>query len=477
MPAELEARVQADLLAIEHPPRGWLQRQQAAGGRPVHDVVVVGAGLSGLTTVFGLQRQSVSDVLLIDQAEAGDEGPWLSTARMDTLRSPKTLTGPDLGIASLTFRAWYEAQHGAAAFAELDKISRTDWAAYLDWYRRTLGIEVKSGTRLTLIEPHPAGLALRVETAGMPGLILTRKVVLATGIEGNGGCWVPPLVAENLPPERYVHSGERLDAERLRGRRVAVLGAAASAFDCAVTALRHGAVSVDLLARRRVLPHAEVLAWTNFPGFLGHFSELDDTRRWRFMKRIFELQAPPTEAAFNEATGDPRFRLHLGAPLDEVAFEGGSIGLRSGDARVTADSLMLGTGYVVDLGMRPELAVIRPHAALWRHRFTPPPGEEDLPIRDFPYLDRSFAFTEKEPGTAPWLRHVHNFNTGAVPSLGPVCNGITGLKYGVPKVVAGVVRGLFLDEADRLLDDLMAYDEGVRLTPEAGPEASMEICR
>ncbi len=474
MLADLEARVRADLAAIEHPPRPWLQRR-GADGQAVHDVVVVGAGLSGLTIVFGLLRQGVTDVRLIDQALRGDEGPWLSTARMDTLRSPKTLTGPDLGIASLTFRAWYEAINGADAFAALDKIGRVEWADYLGWYRRTLGIRVENATRLTRIEPHAAGLRLAVETPGRSDAILARKVVLATGIEGNGGLYVPPLVARNVPRERWVHSGEHLDPERLRGRRVAVLGAAASAFDCAVTALRHGAAAVDLVARRRVLPHAEVLAWTNFPGFLGHFSELDDARRWRFMKRIFELQAPPVEAAFAEAVADPRFRLHLGAALDDVATAGDAIVLRAGAMTVRADILLLGSGYVVDLALRPELDFVRPHAALWRDRFTPPAGEADLPIADFPYLDRSFAFTERTPGTAPWLRHVHNFNTGAVPSLGPVCNGITGLKYGVPKLVAGVVRGLFLDEADRLFDDLLAYDEGVRLTPEAAP--AMEPCR
>ena len=42
------------------------------------------------------------------------EGPWATTARMETLRSPKQLTGPALGLPALTFRAWYEAQFGTA---------------------------------------------------------------------------------------------------------------------------------------------------------------------------------------------------------------------------------------------------------------------------------------------------------------------------------------------------------------------------
>ncbi|QYU68506.1 hypothetical protein J4558_27565 [Leptolyngbya sp. 15MV] len=78
----------------------------------------------------------------------------------------------------------------------------------------------------------------------------------------------------------------------------------------------------------------------------------------------------------------------------------------------------------------------------------------------------AFEFTEREPSTAPWLARVHNFNNGAVASLGPVCNGITGLKHGVPRLVAGVTRALFLDDADRHYADLMAYDEGTRLITE-----------
>jgi cation diffusion facilitator CzcD-associated flavoprotein CzcO len=315
------------------------------------------------------------------------------------------------------------------------------------------------------IRAHASGLELTVEAPRGVERIVTRKVVLATGIAGHGACHVPPAIAAGLPRERYDHAGEPFDGEKLRDRAVVVIGAAASAFDCAVTALRHGAARVELLARRRVLPHVEVLAWTNFPGFLAHFSELDDARRWRFMKRIFELQAPPTEAAFAAATTDPRFRLHLGRRLEVAAMRDGRVVLATDAGPVEADHVLLGTGYEVDLAARPELATSLDDIALWRHRFEPPAEDRDLPLADYPYLDATFAFTPKRPGTAPHLAHVHNFNNGAVPSLGPVCNGVTGLKYGVPKLVAGVVRGLFLDEADRLYAELDAYDDGVRLTP------------
>ena len=59
----------------------------------------------------------------------GREGPWTTFARMDILRSPKHLTGPDLGSASLTYRAWHEAKFGARALAAAAQDRpRLEWA-------------------------------------------------------------------------------------------------------------------------------------------------------------------------------------------------------------------------------------------------------------------------------------------------------------------------------------------------------------
>ena len=50
----------------------------------------------------------------------------MTYARMETLRSPKQLTGPAYGMASLTFRAWFTAQFGEDAWEALDKIPAAD---------------------------------------------------------------------------------------------------------------------------------------------------------------------------------------------------------------------------------------------------------------------------------------------------------------------------------------------------------------
>lgn len=77
----------------------------------------------------------MTNVVVLDENLEGLEGPWVTYARMVTLRTNKSLTGPDLGIPSLTFQAFYEAKFGDAAWEALDKIPKEEWMAYLVWYR------------------------------------------------------------------------------------------------------------------------------------------------------------------------------------------------------------------------------------------------------------------------------------------------------------------------------------------------------
>lgn len=455
----LEAQVHRDLAAIEVPPAEWMRPRLGPDGRQAFDVVIVGAGLSGLSIGFGLLRNRIDNFLIIDQSPKGREGPWVTCARMATLRSPKQLTGPDLGVPSLTFRSWFEAVAGEEVWERLEKIPPQDWMAYLAWYRRVLRLPVRNDVRLTKIDATGDLLALAIEGPDGEDVLHCRRVVLATGVDGSGRPYVPEMIASALPPERFTHSAAVIDTAALAGRDIGVLGAGASAFDWATTALENGARSATLFARRSELPKTEALAWANFPGFLGSFADLDDTMRWRFMRRFFELQPPPTQEMFDRATSHSRFRMVLGAPWTGVAIEGGRIRVMAAEESWTFDHILLGTGFETDLSCRPELAGLVDHVALWQDRFTPPPGEEDAILGRYPYLGSVFELTERVPGAAPHLGRIHVFNNGAIPSLGPVCNGVTGLKYGAPKIVAGIARSFFLEDADRHLEGLMGYDE------------------
>ena len=95
------------------PGKPWIPMREQAG-RAVEDVVIIGGGMVGMLAWFALRSVGVERLRILDQSKPGHEGPWLNYARMQTLRSPKQLTGPAFGHGLLTFQAWYRAQFGAA---------------------------------------------------------------------------------------------------------------------------------------------------------------------------------------------------------------------------------------------------------------------------------------------------------------------------------------------------------------------------
>ena len=70
----------------------WTPRAASTTARPSLDVAIVGAGMAGLALAAALVQRGVS-VVVYDEAPAGFEGPWATTARMETLRSPSSSPG------------------------------------------------------------------------------------------------------------------------------------------------------------------------------------------------------------------------------------------------------------------------------------------------------------------------------------------------------------------------------------------------
>src|SRR4051794_30656758 len=153
---ELNERVKKDLSYLNFGGAGWIQPLQHPEGH-VYDVVIVGGGQSGLGAAFALLRERISNILIIDENHEGYEGPWETYARMVTLRTAKQLISIDLGLPSLTFRSWREAQAGPEGWEKVEKIPRGDWMNYLRWYRKVLQLPVINEVKLTLIEPQKEG--------------------------------------------------------------------------------------------------------------------------------------------------------------------------------------------------------------------------------------------------------------------------------------------------------------------------------
>jgi cation diffusion facilitator CzcD-associated flavoprotein CzcO len=85
------------------------------------------------------------------------------------------------------------------------------------------------------------------------------------------GDWTIPETLRHLPSSICVHTAQPIDFASLRGKQIAVIGAGASAFDNAATALEAGAAEVHLFCRRADIQVIQPYRWLTFRGFLTIF--------------------------------------------------------------------------------------------------------------------------------------------------------------------------------------------------------------
>jgi cation diffusion facilitator CzcD-associated flavoprotein CzcO len=454
--AELEDDAARDQALVAHPRAPWLV-PKTSGGAPVLDVLIIGAGQGGLAVAHALLRDKVTNILCIDRAPFGQEGPWVTYARMHTLRSWKDQTGPDLNLPSLTYQAWHEAQWGADDFAAMRWIPKGHWNDYLLWLRRVLGVNVRNNAAAGSITPARTDddlPCLRIETSEGP--MLARKVVLATGQEGVGAWWMPDFLTA-LPPRLRAHAREAIDFGALRGKVVAVLGAGASAFDNAATALEAGAAEVHLFCRRAEPMIIQPYRWLTFAGFLRHLHAMDDAWKWRFMSYILGLREGFPQDTYTRVMAFPNFTMHTGRPWTGARAEAGRVVVDTPRGEFRADYLIAGTGTRMDPTLVPELAACAGNVALWSDRYTPPAEEANERLGGFPYLSPLGAFTELRAGETPWISDIHLFGIGTTMSFGPAGASINAMAIAAPRLAAGVTQGLFEADLPRLYADLRAY--------------------
>ena len=454
----LAEAARATLAYLDYPRRAWTLPRVAPDGREAADVLVAGAGINGLAVAFLLAREKVARVRVIDAAEEGREGPWLGFARMRWLRTPKELVGPDLGVAPLSFPAWYAARFGQAAWEALDKAPNGVWMDYLRWFRAAAGIAVENHTALTRIEDAGGGVfACTLETQRGREIAHARRIVLATGVLGAGGPAMPAAIAA-LPRHLRAHSSDPIVFAALAGRDVAVVGAGASAFDNAAMALEAGAARVTLLARRAAIAQPNVKQAMEFAGFLRHYGELADNQRFRLHRVLARFSVPPPPDSVARCTGHgERFRVLTSAPLLSVRAEADGVTIATPQGEVRAAFVIAATGFAVDMAARPELAAFHHRIALWRDRF--PPAAADPTLGAMPYLDSGFAYTARNPADAAVLGRIHDVGIAAVPSVGPVCVGLNGMKFGPDRVVRALTRSLFLEDAEAHVAAVEAFAE------------------
>ena len=454
--AVLEAQLAQDLEFLELPAKSWVP-EHSHDGVPVRDVVVIGAGMCGLAATAKLVLTGISNVVAYDAAPAGLEGPWVTFARMETLRSPKTLHGPALGLPQLTFRAWFTAQWGREAWQALDKIPRVQWMDYLVWYRQVLALPVRNGVRMTGIAPAGDLIAIDIEGAET-GRILTRRLVLATGRSGLGGFAVPDFL-EGIDRAYWAHSADDIDFDALKGKRVAVIGAGASSMDNAATALEAGAAGVDLLIRRKEMPRINKMTGIGSQGVVHGMHQLPDAWKWKFVDYTAATQTPPPRSSTLRVSRHANARFFLDCGIGAVTEDAGGLLIETTQGPMRYDFLIAATGFTNDFNGRPEFAALASQIRSWSDgRYAPDMGPARSGMVEAPDLGPAFEFRERVPGSCPMLAHIHCFNDAAMLTHGKVSGDIPAVSAGAERLVRGIAASLFAEDVEAHFANLVAYD-------------------
>ncbi|MDP1834996.1 MAG: NAD(P)/FAD-dependent oxidoreductase [Chlamydiales bacterium] len=453
--SELQERVAFDLNSINYPEQAWLPELEG-----VLDVVIVGGGQSGLAAAFSLQKLGIRNVKILDEAPEGFEGPWATYARMKVLRSDKYNLGPSCSVPSLTFCSWYHAQFGAEAWYQLWSIPTHQWMEYLRWYRKVLDLPIENNVKIVSIVPTGDLLRVECQQNGLPLSYLARKVVLATGRMGFGGAEMPKWLV-NVPKTLYAHTVEDINFSSLAGKRVAVLGAGASAMDAAAVALEHGAESVHLLLRAASIPNVSGFGVVSSNAWLhGHY-RLNDEQKWNILSFATEHGVPPPPEALQRLKAHSNIHLHANFNIRAAQVLGDKLQIVANQEELSCDYLILGCGFDIDGSKTPELAGFADEILLWRDRLDPGLCSECPKLGRAAYLGPSFEFCERNSGKAPYLKNIYCFNYGALVSHSLASGDIDGVAIGAARLAEGIATDFFVSNMPYFEKQMRDFDEKV----------------
>jgi FAD-dependent urate hydroxylase len=456
----LEADLARDIERLNYPPANWVPQQTGPDGEALCDVLIVGAGMCGLTASFALKRLGIARQRLIDRAPAGTEGPWLTFARMQRLRSPKHLTGPAMGLPNLTFRAWYEAQHGAQAWEPLGRIPRPMWAEYLVWYARVTGAQVENCVTLDRVEPASGGLRTHlVHGDGRREIVHARKIVLATGRESPGQARIPQALRAEYG-NGVKHSSDAINFAALKDKRVVVIGMAASAFDNAACALEAGAATVVMLGRAPAMPRINKAKQIVYAGFTFGYPELSDAEKMAVWSRVFAGGIAAPRESVQRVTCHANAQIRFGTEVTACRRDGTALHLVTSTGLLPADLVILGTGFDVDVPGARSICFAE-YLDLWRNRL-PPGSIDDAVAREmasFPYLDPGFRYQTGVADLVPHARRLHAFSHVCMVSLGNLANDIPAVSEGADRLARAIAVDLFEEDKAIHWQRLDAYAE------------------
>lgn len=457
----LEIRVREDLAKLDLPKKEW-SIPKSVGGKKVFDAVIVGAGQSGLALAAALILNGLKNIVVFDRAPEGFEGPWATFARMPTLRTAKNATGPALGIPSLTYRAWYEAQNPPEAWEDMTRAPRSSWMDYLRWFRRVMDLPIRNDSDVEDIDLLSPDI-VRLQVRSPKGLetVYARHVALATGFDGFGGPQIPAFI-EGADRDRWAHTSDPIDFSRIEGKQVGIVGIGASAIDNGIAALKAGAESVTFFVRRESVPIIQKFHAIRGVGRDHGWSKLPDDWKWRLLAYEVKTQNPAPRHTFMELMAHRNFRVLTGCAVESVTDKGAGLAVDTRRGRYEVDFLILGTGFSNDIHRRPELKSLASDILLWRDVH---PDAEHADLAAAPYLGEGFSLQEKTAGCRPGIDRIKCLAYSGTLTWGKLPAAVPYLTETAMKTLEGIAAHLFADDMEQHYAALVGY-----LTPELTEE-------
>ena len=206
------------------------------GGEPV-DVLIVGAGLSGIGAACQLQRRCPERSFAIVEARDSLGGTW------DLFRYPGIRSDSDMFTLGYRFRPWREAKAIADGPAIL---------AYLHETAREHGIEAKIRFRHRVLRADwssaDAMWTVGLDAGGVPQVLRCRFLFLCAGYYRYDRGYRPRFPGEERFAGRIVHPQFWEEGWSWEGQRIVVIGSGATAMTL-VPALAGKAAHVTMLQR------------------------------------------------------------------------------------------------------------------------------------------------------------------------------------------------------------------------------------
>jgi thioredoxin reductase len=213
------------------------------GAKPSTEIAVIGAGPYGLSVAAHVNALGLSYRII---GQVMDSWRCQMPAGM-LLKSPGFASNLD-DQARLHTLAEFCARTRAPYHDYALPIKRETFLAYGMEFQRQL-VPIVEETTVRSLDGAPGCFVLRLADGR---LLTARRVIVAVG--GTYFKHVPRRLTR-LPPDRLSHSADHCDVSPLKGRRVAIIGAGASAIDLAAELYQVGAEPY-LIARRSSLSWA-----------------------------------------------------------------------------------------------------------------------------------------------------------------------------------------------------------------------------